>query len=93
MAFDALVELKDTQHEEMMGRELAKGGDFPELGFVGLGSKVWEIGCVYESVELVRDEESGQEREEMVLKRRLRRVGFEDVREVEIWRMDSLDVI
>ena len=82
--------------------------DFPYLRYVGIGHKVWEIGgLIEEPVEIhVADEtrtrddvtwdaqsENGAPRQELQRKRRVTRIEEEDVKHVEIWKMDSLDVI
>lgn len=85
--FDCIVNTADEQHEKRMAQELV-GDDFPNLRYVGIGWKVWEIGGTYETL-MVSDE--GQE--EMVMRRRTKQVGREEVQGVEIWKMDSLDVI
>jgi hypothetical protein len=85
--FQSIVSAEDKEHEEHMGQELA-GDDFPELRYVGIGWKVWEIGGTYEKMVMNED---GQE--EMVLRRRSKRVGRDAVRDVEIWKMDSLDIV
>ena len=91
--------IEDAMHEGIMGTELAAIGEFSELRYVGLGNKVWEVGSVFEELSMVKvpgSDEEGQEqewRELPVRKRRLKRLTLEDVRDVEIWKMDSQDVV
>ena len=83
--------------------------DFPRLRYVGLGHKIWEIGGIIEDVirSPVQDDMRAQAgdaenasvanhdgwREEIVYRRRVRRIEEKDVSDVEIWQMDSMDVI
>jgi hypothetical protein len=85
--FECMVNTEDKEHEEHIGRELA-GDDFPNLRYVGMGWKVWEIGGTYEKLVVNED---GQE--EMVVRRRATLIGRDAVKDVEIWKMDSLDVV
>jgi hypothetical protein len=85
--FECMVSREDGEHQAHIERELA-GDDFPNLRYVGMGWKVWEIGGTYEKMVVNED---GQE--EMVVRRRSKRVGRDAVKDVEIWKMDSLDVI
>lgn len=85
--FETMVETDDDVHEMHLGRETS-GDDFPHLRYVGLGWKVWELGTQYLEKLVNADGD-----ESTALRRRCRRVNREAVREVEIWRMDSLDVI
>jgi len=89
--FESMVESEDIVHEEHIGRETA-GEDFPNLRYVGLGWKAWELGGHYEKTIKVMHED-GEEEEKVVLRRKVRRVDFDVVKEVEIWKMDSLEVI
>lgn len=105
--FEAFVERDDAVHEEVMRENLAErvfrgdSVDFPKLRYVGLGRKVWEIGGVFEEVVKTRLDsedgegvENGEEwKEEVVFRRRVKRLDEKDVQHVEIWKMDSLDVI
>ena len=84
---ECMISTEDEEHEEHLGRELA-GDDFPHLKYMGLGWKVWEITGTYEKLVVNED---GQE--EMVVRRRSRRIGRDEVKDVEIWKMDSLDVV
>lgn len=107
-AFNAFIEQPDCAIEENLSTSLAQRGpagavpDFPALKYVGLGHKVWEIGGVYE--ERVRtpvqnqnpgEDHSGTDswQEEVVYRRRIRRIEERDVADVEIWKMDSMDII
>jgi hypothetical protein len=85
--FECMIGTEDGEQEEHIGRELT-GDEFPNLKYVGMGWEVWEIGGTYEKVVVNEDGE-----EEVVVSRRVRRVGRETVKDVEIWKMDSLDVI
>jgi len=84
---DCIIRTEDEEHEEHIGRELA-GDDLPNLRYVDIGWKVWEIGGSYEKMIVNED---GQEK--MVVRRRSRRVGADAVKDVEIWKMESLDVV
>lgn len=85
--FECMVSAEDEEHAEHIERELV-GVDFPNLRYVGIGWKVWEIGGTYEKMVV---NEEGQE--EMALRRRSKRIGQDEVRDVEIWKMDSLEVV
>lgn len=91
--------LEDAMHEGIMGTELAAAGEFLELKYVGRGEKVWEVGGFYEEMSVVEIPGSGGEGqepeygEEMVRKRRLKRITLNDVKDVEIWKMDTQDVV
>lgn len=82
--------------------------DFPHLRYVGIGYKVWKIGGLIEDrlkVPIANETSTGDDsswdtqreggawREEITYKRRVTRIEEEDVKHVEIWKMDSLDVI
>lgn len=78
--------------------------DFPALKYIGLGHKIWEVGGVVEEVvqttPVAQDGVNGTHtpgpetaRQEIVYKRRLRRIDEKDVAHVEIWKMDSMDII
>lgn len=83
-------------HERKMRIELAKG-DFQQLKYVGLGKNIWEVQGIEEVVEKVpvevEDDGSPVYRDEVVLRRTLKRLTEEDVRHVEIWSYDTLDVL
>jgi hypothetical protein len=85
--FECVVKAEDEEHAKHIGRELT-GGDFPNLRYIGIGWKVWEIGGTYEMMIV---NEAGQE--EMVLRRRSKRIGRDEVKDVEIWKMDSTEVV
>ena len=98
----------EEEQERKMRRELANG-DFKNLRYVGLGRWIWEIGGLERVSEKVPVEDSGehddgrgevdgqgrspQYKEEMVWRRKLRKLRLEDVQHVEIWQMDTLDVV
>jgi hypothetical protein len=87
----------DTEDFTMLLREWLSGEGYDQLRWVGMGERVWEAGG-WEEVEVAGDtalmEEDGAPRRiEKVLKRRVRRAQLEEVKDLEIWRMDSLDVI
>ena len=84
---ECAVNSEDDEHEDHIGRELA-GDEFPHLKYVGMGWKVWEIEGLYEKLVVNED---GQE--EMVVRRKSKRVSRDAVKDVEIWKMDSLDVV
>lgn len=91
--------LEDAIQESIMGTELAAAGESLEVRYLGLGERVWEVGGFFEEIGLGRvegKEVDGREpefREQMVRKRRLKRVPLQQVRDVEIWKMDSQDVV
>ena len=91
--------IEDSMTEGLMGSELAATGEFLELRYVGVGEKVWEVGGKYEEVNVIKvpgSDKDGREaefREEMVPKRRLKRLKIDDVKDVEIWKMDTQDVV
>lgn len=107
--FESFVNVDDAHHVEKLSAELAgsssDGGqsDFPRLRYIGLGHKVWLVGGVVE--ELVKvpldggagtdDQVQGGDGwvEEVKYRQRVTRITEEDVKDVEIWKMDSLDVI
>lgn len=89
--FESMIESDDCEHEEHIGRETA-GEDFPNLRYVGLGWKAWELGGHYEKTIKVLNED-GEEEQKVVLRRKVTRVALDVVKEVEIWKMDSLEVI
>jgi hypothetical protein len=87
----------DTEDFTMLLREWLSGEGYDQLRWVGMGERVWEAGG-WEKVEAVTDSEMVGEGEvqrspETVMKRRVRRARLEEVKDLEIWRMDSLDVI
>lgn len=84
---ESVVSTEDEEHEEQMGRELA-GDELPHLKYVGMGWKVFELGGLYQKTVTNED---GQE--ETVVRRRVKRVDSDVVKDVEIWKMDSLDVV
>lgn len=80
------------------------GGDFPKLKYIGLGWKVWEVGPLVKEIVAKgagesdegfdeEDRMSTEPREEVVYKRRLKRIEEKDVQHVEIWKMDSQDIV
>jgi hypothetical protein len=85
---ECLVNMADDEHEERIGRELA-GDDFPHLRYVGMGWKIWEIGRGSCEKKVVN--EHGEE--ETILRRKVKRIGRDAVKDVEIWKMDSMEVI
>ena len=88
--FGSIVEEEDEVHEEHIGTETAE--DFPNLKYVGMDWKVWELGGHYQKTIKVVNED-GEEEERVVHRRRAKRVDMEVVKDVEIWKMDSLEVI
>ena len=87
--FETLVGRSDEVHEQHISEELASD-DFPHLKYVGLGWKAWEIGGWYEDVVASAAEEGEYY---AVTRRRVKRADMNVVKEVEIWKMDTLDVI
>jgi hypothetical protein len=86
--FECLANVGDDEHDEHIGRELA-GDDFPHLRYVGMGRKFWEISRSSYEKKVVN--EHGEE--ETVLRRKVKRVERDAVKDVEIWKMDSMDVV
>ena len=92
---------ENEEHQEKKMRQELVGGDFQNLRYIGLGRCIWEIGGIEQTSEMVpveavnanTEKGSPQYREELVWRRKLRRVNIEDVQHVEIWKMDSLDVV
>jgi hypothetical protein len=85
---ECLAKTADGEHDEDIGRELA-GDEFPHLRYVGVGWNIWEIsGGSYEKKVV---NEHGEE--ETVLGRKVKRVERDVVKDVEIWKMDSMDVV
>jgi hypothetical protein len=86
----------------MLRKELASG-DFKYLRYVGFWDYIWEVGGMEEVVEKVpveADQQDGQKeaaspqyQEELVLRRKVKRIRPEDVQDVEIWKCDTLDVV
>ncbi|KIW64772.1 hypothetical protein PV04_09682 [Phialophora macrospora] len=80
----------------------AQSTDFAELRYIGLGWKVWEVGPVVEEIAgsngdsdegYGEDGTDGQTKTKVVYKRRVKRLEEKDVQHVEIWKMDSLDIV
>ncbi|EXJ78892.1 hypothetical protein A1O1_09294 [Capronia coronata CBS 617.96] len=120
---DGVVCVMDCQNEERIAQEIEQRvgnspGDFPNLRYIGLGSRdsIWEVGKVVEEVvrtpvrlsaqdgawELSNGQPQPQSangttangwREEIVRRRRVKRITEDDVKDVEIWKMDSMDII
>ncbi|KPI35507.1 uncharacterized protein AB675_10918 [Cyphellophora attinorum] len=87
----------DTEDFTMLLREWLSGEGYDQLRWVGMGERVWEAGG-WEEVEVLSGSEMTGEGQasrnpETVMKRRVRRAQLEEVKDLEIWRMDSLDVI
>jgi hypothetical protein len=88
---------------ERSGGPGAQSTDFAKLRYIGLGWKVWEVGPVVEEVVGRNgDRDEGYEEDgtdgqtktpKVVYKRRLKRIDEKDVQHVEIWKMDSLDIV
>ncbi|OAG44433.1 hypothetical protein AYO21_01429 [Fonsecaea monophora] len=106
-AHDKFVCLPDSMLEQKISEALTEhsrlGGleqpDFQKLRYIGLESKVWEIGGVVEDI-VRREVDPGEDarevdgpKEETVYRRRVRRIEEKDVQHVEIWKMDSLDIV
>ncbi|KAI1608268.1 hypothetical protein EDD37DRAFT_187978 [Exophiala viscosa] len=108
-AFNSFISRPDCMHESKLEGALSQRGpaggvpDFPALRYIGLGHKIWEIGGVFEEVVQTPISQGGAigshtpvpetSREEIVYKRRIRRIDEKDVAHVEIWNMDSTDII
>jgi len=86
---------RDEVHIMLMSRMLATNSDdYPNLKYIGLGKKVFEIG----GMELV-DEPTGVELDgdgeremEKVWRRKVRRVPEESVMHMEVWGMDTTEI-
>lgn len=107
--FEKFVNTDDERYMKKFSEELggttSSGGktDFPRLRYVGIGHKVWLVGGIIgeTAMDPVDPDDtppggqiSGHEpREEIKYRRRVTRISESDVRDVEIWKMDSLDVI
>ena len=76
---------------EMLRREM-ETEDFRNVKYVGLGRKWFEVGGVEEVTEAKKGDD-GQEEEVAVMRRAVRQVGWEEVKGVEIWGCDSLEVV
>ncbi|KIV87891.1 hypothetical protein PV11_03407 [Exophiala sideris] len=108
-AFNSFISRPDCMLESKLEDALSQRGpaggvpDFPALKYIGLGHKIWEVGGVFEEIvqsPVSQDGANGSltpvpgiSREEIVYKRRLRRIDEKDVAHVEIYHMDSLDII
>ncbi|EXJ56161.1 hypothetical protein A1O7_09092 [Cladophialophora yegresii CBS 114405] len=106
-AYENFVNLPDHLHEEQMSTSLAarSGGPSPQtakfvkLRYIGFGWKIWELGPALEEAVARTDDgyiEGGtdsQNKTSAVYRRRLKRIEEKDVQHVEIWRMDSLDIV
>jgi hypothetical protein len=91
--------LEDALHEGIMSTELAAAGEFLDLRYVGLGDRVWELGGFYEEMAIVKvpdsdaDGREAEYMEQMVRKRRLKRLALNEVKHIEIWKLDTQDVV
>ncbi|KIW21592.1 hypothetical protein PV08_02172 [Exophiala spinifera] len=105
--FNACINQPDSVLEEDIAKSLRQRGpaggvpDFPSLRYIGMGHKVWEVGSVYEEKVKVRSpaqmntpEESSDSSyyEETIYHRKLKRITERDVSDVEIWKMDTMDI-
>ena len=68
------VRFPTSEHHEKMAKDLAEHFDFPQLRYIGLGKLVWELGGIYEK--------------DGMRKRKIKKISEEDVKNVEIWKMD-----
>ena len=88
---------QDTPEFTETLRELLSGDGYDRLRYIGMGNRVWEAGGWEEVVRDVVGEEGtlsdGMIRQETVRRRRLQRVSLDAVKDVAIWKVDSLDVI
>ncbi|KAK5045536.1 hypothetical protein LTR84_009154 [Exophiala bonariae] len=98
--FERFVSGDDEHHIQKFSEELggttASGGksEFPRLRYVGLGPKVWLIGGIIdETVVVPSGDEETKGAGEIRYRRRVTRISESEVMDVEIWKMDSLDVI
>lgn len=106
--FNGYVDQPDSVLEESISKSLTQRGpagavpDFPALQYIGMGHKVWEVGSVYEErvqvktpVQMNTPAESSDSSsyEEKIYRRKLKRINERDVADVEIWKMDTMDIV
>ncbi|KAJ9634482.1 hypothetical protein H2204_006307 [Knufia peltigerae] len=106
--FHSFVDQPDSMLEESISKSLTQRGpagsvpDFPVLRYIGIGHKVWEVGSVYEEkvklkspVHMNTPAESSESSsyEETIYRRKLTRIYERDVAHVEIWKMDTMDIV
>jgi hypothetical protein len=97
-SFNGFVGWCDSKHEEKIGLALGQpqiaGGkpEFSNLRYIGFGPKVFEAGEVEEVTTLTPDAD-GDTEVRTTYTRRVKRIALEDVRHVEIWKMDSQDIV
>ena len=85
-AFDSME--NSQKHEMVMGKAFVQRDEFPRLRYIGIGTRTFEIGG-WENVEL-----SDQQMQPRTgSRRKTQEIDISEVREIEIWKMDSLDVI
>lgn len=95
--FERFVNKNDCVHEHMIGIELGVGyddvskADFPMIQYLALGTKIWQALGVQEIQSDTPQSEGEAPRPRY--RRILRKITEKDVRHVEIWKLDSLDVI
>ena len=87
---------------EQSGSPNGNRSEFMKLRYIGLGRRVWEVGpVVQEEVDESTDADQGLEeydeesgtKPRVTYTRNIKRIEEKDVQHVEIWKMDSLDVV
>ena len=81
---DSLVEFDDGRHEEFIRRG-ASISEWSNLRWVGLGNLVFELGPLISQKDMDGDGSS-------IYRRSVTKRSLDEVRHVEIWGMDSLDI-
>lgn len=83
-------------HEYYMNLELSGAFGNPmgmtHLRYIGLGQKVWETGSLQQEVRTVQDDE-GNEMEQQIFTRKVKPLGWDDVADIEIWKLDTTDLV
>ncbi|ETN42292.1 uncharacterized protein HMPREF1541_04233 [Cyphellophora europaea CBS 101466] len=78
---------------EELSKLLANGG-YDTLRYIGIGDMVWEAVGWEEKIEKVPICDNGEQfKEESVRRRKVNKVSREHVKDVAIWKYDTLDVI
>ena len=77
------------------------GSDFAKLKYIGLGPKIWEVGGLEEVAGSTGGSDESYEedgtntppKEKILYRRKITRIEEKDVQHVEIWKMDSMDIV
>lgn len=84
----------DSDEALVMLQEMVSSGGYDALRYLGMGERVWEVGGWKEVVRSTPISPSSSDmREEKVMRRKIKRISLDDVKDIAIWRYDSLDVI